>query len=481
MLFNSLHFLFFFPVVTAAYFMFPRAHRWWVLLVASFYFYMAWKPAFVLLILATVSIDYFVAMRIYASDDPVQRRRMLGLSIAANMAFLGVFKYANFGVDQVRWLSESLGMGIPVPVLNIILPIGISFHTFQSVAYAIDVYRGLLVPERNFLRFALFVMFYPQLVAGPIERAPHLLTQIQRPTDFDWDRLFDGLGRMAWGMFKKVVIADRLATYVNIVYADPDRFDGSALLIATYFFAFQIYADFSGYSDIALGAARVLGFELMENFRRPYFAQSIDEFWKRWHISLSTWFRDYLYIPLGGNRVSKPRWYANLMIVFLVSGLWHGANWTYLVWGALHGAYLVGALALAPLLPTLPRVARVLVTFHLALVAWVFFRAESVRDAAVILYRVAADVPTLLLSPPTIRGFYETVVATVTVTKFDFVTSFVLIAVLLAIDARDEQRGTAGAQIVDAPWGRRLWFDALVLACLMLGVFGKQQFIYFQF
>ena len=482
MLFNSLHFLAFFPIVTLLYFLLPAGQRWLVLLVASFYFYMVWRPAFVLLILLTVTIDYVAAMLLVRTASPGRRKLLLASSITANMGILAYFKYTNFALDSVRAASDAMGLGWTIPVYDIILPIGISFHTFQSVGYAIDVYRGVLRPEHRYPRFALFVMFFPQLVAGPIERAPRLLTQLQKPTEFDYDRAAEGIKRIVWGMFKKVVIADRLAGYVNVVYGDPARFDGVALTVATYFFAFQIYADFSAYSDIALGSARVLGFDLMENFRRPYFARSVEEFWRRWHISLSTWFRDYLYIPLGGNRLGGWRTHVNIFIVFLISGLWHGSNWTYVVWGALHGTWIVAG-RLAQRIPwqvTAPAWAQRVWTFHLALLAWVFFRIGSVGEGIDLLVRAATDVPRFVASLPGVRDFYDAAIAPVLITPFDFATAVALVGFLLAVEWGMEQGWFAGSRRA-RPWLERLWYDGLAVGCLLLGVFGKHEFIYFQF
>jgi D-alanyl-lipoteichoic acid acyltransferase DltB (MBOAT superfamily) len=482
MLFNSVHFLLFFPIVVGLYFLVPAQRRWLILLLSSFYFYMVWRPVFVLLILLTVSIDYGVARLLVQTDDQRKRKRYLAASITANMSILAYFKYTNFALDSVRDLASALDYPLSVPVLDVVLPIGISFHTFQSVGYAIDVYRGLIKPELRFPRFTLFVMFFPQLVAGPIERAPHLLTQLQKPTWFDYDNVAAGTKRIIWGMFKKVVIADRLATYVNIVYNDPARFDSPALVLATYFFAFQIYTDFSAYSDIAVGAARVLGFDLMENFRRPYLAKSVDEFWRRWHISLSTWFRDYLYIPLGGNRSGPRRKAFNVFLVFVISGLWHGANWTYVIWGTLHGAFVVLASVFARQLAwlRLPAMVHRVWTFHLALVAWVFFRANTVSDALTIVRRGVTEFPLWLASLPSVRDVYDLVVLPTSISQNEMVLSFAAVGVLLISDWLQEQ-GRVARYAAQRPWLQRVWYNALVFGCLLLGVFGKEQFIYFQF
>ncbi|MDT7604999.1 MAG: alginate O-acetyltransferase complex protein AlgI, partial [Acidobacteriota bacterium] len=341
MLFNSLHFLIFFPVVTTLFFVLPHRLRWAMLLAASCYFYMVFKPLYILILAFTIIVDYTAGILI---EDAKGRRRKAYLvaSICANVGVLAFFKYYNFLNGSLREALGALHLAAPVPpLLHILLPIGLSFHTFQSLSYTIEVYRGRHPAERHAGIFALYVMFYPQLVAGPIERPQNLLHQFHERHYFDYPRVVAGLQLMLWGMFKKVVIADRLSPFVNLVYDDPHSYRGVSFIVATIFFAFQIYCDFSGYSDIALGAAQVMGFTLMKNFDRPYFSKSISEFWKRWHISLSTWFRDYVYLSLGGNRVSRPRWYFNLFFTFLVSGLWHGANWTYVIWGALNGVYLI--------------------------------------------------------------------------------------------------------------------------------------------
>jgi len=338
MLFNSLDFLIFFPVIVGLYFALSPKYRWVLLLGASYYFYMCWKAEYIILIVFSTLVDYFAARQMARIQEKKKRRPFLYLSLLSNLGLLFFFKYWNFFSGETRALLDSWNIMADVPTFQLLLPVGISFYTFQTLSYTIDVYNGKLEPEKNLGRFALYVSFFPQLVAGPIERATHLLPQLRQTFDFDYQRVVSGLQQMLWGFFKKVVIADRLAVYVNEIYASPGDENGLALLLATYFFAFQIYCDFSGYSDIAIGAARVMGYDLMENFRTPYLSKSIREFWSRWHISLSTWFRDYLYIPLGGNRVPQVRWFLNLFIVFVVSGFWHGANWTFLIWGALQEA-----------------------------------------------------------------------------------------------------------------------------------------------
>ncbi len=397
MLFNSLQFLVFFPIVVALYFIIPYRFRWILLLIASYYFYMCWNYKYVVLLLFTTIICYFAAIGIYRSDKKKIRLLLLWGCILIYLGTLFFFKYFNFFGESINILFAKFNIFYHVPSYQYLLPVGISFYTFQALGYTIDVYRGSIKPEYHFGKFALFKSFFPQLVAGPIERASNLLPQFSKKFDFNYYRIRDGLVLMAWGFFKKVVIADRLAEYVNIVYNNPNDYHGIPVILATIFFAFQIYCDFSGYSDIAVGSAKVMGFSLMTNFRRPYFAQNIKEFWQRWHISLSTWFRDYFYISLGGNRVAIWRWQLNLFLTFLVSGIWHGANWTFIIWGALHGFYLVFAIwtkKMQTQTNDFLRLGRhvklitfisVFITFLLVVFAWIFFRANSVGDAFVII------------------------------------------------------------------------------------------------
>src|SRR3989338_1263361 len=342
MLFNSRTFLVFYIVVTSLYFLIPHRLRWLLLLAGSIVFYMAFVPAYILILGWTIVVDYFAGLFIEKATGQ-KRKLFLIVSLVSNVGVLAFFKYFNFLNESLTALLGTIGIANSVPFLTILLPIGLSFHTFQAMSYTIEVYRGRNA-ERNFGIFALYVMFYPQLVAGPIERPQNLLHQFYEKHEFDYRRMSDGIKLMLWGLFKKAVIADRLAILVDRVYADPLSYGGAHFIVATVFFAFQIYCDFSGYTDMARGAAHTMGFRLMENFLRPYHARSIQEFWRRWHISLSTWFRDYLYMPLGGNRVSIPRWYLNLFITFLFACLWHGASWTFVIWGALHGVYLIFSL-----------------------------------------------------------------------------------------------------------------------------------------
>jgi D-alanyl-lipoteichoic acid acyltransferase DltB (MBOAT superfamily) len=467
MLFNSWQFALFFPLVTTGYFLLPHKLRWAWLLVASCLFYMAFVPAYILILAGTIAVDFLAGLAI-AEAAGRQRRCFLLASLAANLGVLAFFKYFNFFNANVATLAAWLHWNYPIQALAILLPIGLSFHVFQSLSYTIEVYRGNLKPERHPGIFALYVMFYPQLVAGPIERPQNLLHQFHERHDFDFRRVADGLTRMLWGLFKKVVVADRLALVVTPVFSQPDHYLGLQLIVAALFFAFQIYCDFSGYSDIALGSAQVMGFKLMENFKRPYGASSIQEFWTRWHVSLSTWFRDYLYVPLGGNRVSPRRWAGNITVVFLASGLWHGANWTFVLWGALHAGYLVFERALGGLPARLPHVARVGITFVLVSLAWILFRANSLSDAAYIYTHLLVGLRHQVASP---------LEALNSLGWQNVWLGGVGIATLLLLERGSFPQGL-GFRSRALRWGACY---ALILALIVLGVYENQAFIYFQF
>jgi len=353
---------------------------------------MAFVPIYIFILGFTILVDYFAG--IYIENTGGKRRKMfLIFSLVANIGVLAIFKYYNFLNQNFSYLMHGFGLTNPFPFLSILLPIGLSFHTFQAMSYTIEVYRGNQPAERHFGIYSLYVMFYPQLVAGPIERPQNLIHQFRERYDFDYQTVVQGLKLMLWGFFMKIVIADRLAIYVNAVYNNPEHHNGTTLILATILFAIQIYCDFAGYSSIAIGVAKIMGFKLMTNFNRPYLSRNISEFWKRWHISLSTWFKDYFYISLGGNRVRVPRWYLNLFLVFLVSGLWHGANWTFIIWGALNGFYLVFAIITKDIrfkfnqiiglnkFPKIYNFVQILLTFLLSSFAWIFFRANTVGDA----------------------------------------------------------------------------------------------------
>jgi D-alanyl-lipoteichoic acid acyltransferase DltB (MBOAT superfamily) len=479
MLFNSLQFVFFFPIVVAAYFALNPKYRWIILLIASYYFYMCWNYKYILLIIVSTVVDYFAGILMYRTQHRRSRILILLASLGTNLGLLFFFKYFNFFGESINYVLDKLNIFYDVPAYNYLLPVGISFYTFQTLSYTIDIYRGKQEPEYHFGRFALFVSFFPQLVAGPIERSVNLIPQFRKTFTFDYERVKNGILLMGWGFFKKVVIADRLAEYVNLVYNNPEGFSGLNNIIATFFFSFQIYCDFSGYSDIAIGAALIMGYKLMTNFRRPYFAESIREFWQRWHISLSTWFRDYVYISLGGNRVVKWRWYYNLFITFLVSGLWHGAEWTFVIWGAIHGAYMVIAIVTAKFRenvnrmigitksPGLYKFLQVLVTFLLVYFSWIFFRANNLGEAITVIknhFIFNGSAPVNLFRIPA-----------------DFAISFVSILVLLILDF-GEERFALWNRVRMLPVPVKVLFLVLFISVIFLfGVWNEADFLYFQF
>ncbi len=386
MLFNSFSFAIFLPIVFAIYWLLPHKFRWILLLIASYYFYMSWNVKYVILILFTTAVSYFAAIYIEKAKDKKRKKCVLIWAALLCLGVLFFFKYFNFATESISNILSLFTIQISPLTINLLLPVGISFYTFQTLSYVIDVYKGEVKAERHFGYYATFISFFPQLVAGPIERTRNLLPQIKERHLFDYSEATYGLKLMAWGYFKKIVIADTLARYVSTVYDDPKQFAGFSLILASLFFTIQIYCDFSGYSDIAVGTAKLLGINLMNNFKSPYFSQSVKEFWSRWHISLSTWFRDYVYIPMGGNRVGKIKKIRNLMVTFLISGLWHGANWTYVIWGGLHG--IVQSIENLFTSKSKQRESedklkwgRVVLVFLFSTVAWVFFVSNSVSDA----------------------------------------------------------------------------------------------------
>jgi len=476
MLFNSMHFLYFFVIVTPLYFLLPHRFRWILLLTASCYFYMAFIPVYILILAGTIVVDYFAAIWLENSAGK-KRKWLLVASLVANIGVLAVFKYYNFLNENLSVLLNSLGYENTIPNLGIALPIGLSFHTFQAMSYTIEVYRGHQKAERHFGIYALYVMFYPQLVAGPIERPQNLLHQFYEKHRFVFERVVDGLKLMLWGLFMKVVIADRLAIYVDAAYNNADKHTGASLAVASVFFCFQVYCDFAGYSNIAIGAARVMGFNLMTNFNRPFFSKSVSEFWTRWHISLSTWFKDYLYISMGGNRVPIPRWYFNLFFVFLISGLWHGADWHYVVWGGITGFYLVFALMTEKIrnrltrfvyldkVPKINAFLQMLTTFLLICFSFIFFRANSMSDALLIVERIFS------FSGPVFIGDFQ-----------QFFYCLAAIFVLLFIEVRQHFYIQTHLPFKPGHWFKeQVAYAALIIVILMLGVFDGGQFIYFQF
>ncbi|WP_439487815.1 MBOAT family O-acyltransferase [Algoriphagus sp.] len=396
MLFNSLDFAVFLPVVFILYwFVFNKSLKSqnFLIVIASYLFYGWWDWRFLALIAFSTLVDYIVGIQLEKTEKPFRRKSLLVLSLAVNLGLLGFFKYYNFFLDNFITAFTFMGMPIKANTLNIILPVGISFYTFQTMSYSIDIYRKKLNATRDFVAFSAFVSFFPQLVAGPIERASNLLPQFFERRKFDYAKASDGLRQILWGLFKKIVIADNCAEFANTIFNNSSEYSGSTLLLGAVFFTFQIYGDFSGYSDIAIGTSRLFGINLMQNFAFPYFSRDMAEFWRRWHISLSTWFRDYLYIPLGGSKGSKTQQIRNIFIIFLVSGFWHGANWTFLAWGALNAIYFIPLLlfgknrrnldtvACERKLPNLREVLSILGTFMLTVIAWVFFRAENMEHA----------------------------------------------------------------------------------------------------
>jgi D-alanyl-lipoteichoic acid acyltransferase DltB (MBOAT superfamily) len=461
LLFNSFGFLAFFAALAVLYYILSQRYRWILLLVASLYFYATFRPAYVLLLAGVTLIAYLTGLAVAASSDPGRRKAIFAAGVTAVLGTLFVFKYYDFFA------------GAFLPRLNPVIAVGLSFYTFSCVSYLADVYAGRLSAERHFGYFAVYVSFFPKLLAGPIERARPFLAQLREPVPFESAGVTLGLQLMLWGLFKKVVIADRLAPFVDAAYRRPEFSSAADLVLATYFFAFQLYCDFSGYSDIAIGAAKVLGFDLMENFRRPYLSTSVREFWAhRWHLSLASWFRDYLYIPLGGSRVSRIRMYGNVMAVFLISGLWHGANWTFVVWGGLNGMYQVVSLVFGRDQNRKTAVRSFLsglVTFHLVLITWVFFRAASLSDAATILSRVvrsASSLPRLLAA----RAVNQDVVFLVA-----------LIGVLLIVETLDERRPVwerVRSRPVVVRWSV---YYALLFALIVFGAWNLREFVYMQF
>lgn len=435
---------------------------------------MAWKPEFALLILFSTVVDYFCAKFIDTAATKLKRKLFLGISLSMNLGLLFYFKYFNFFIDSI---VNSISTN-QFNTLDIILPVGISFYTFQTLSYTIDVYRGQQRVENNFITFALYVSYFPQLVAGPIERSTHLLPQLKSLHDPTKGDVRYGAKLIIWGMFKKVVIADRLAPYVDSIYGDLSNVNALSMLLATYFFSIQIYCDFSGYTDIARGIAKFMGVSIMKNFNQPYFAKNISEFWARWHISLSTWFRDYLYIPLGGNRVSKIKWFRNIAIVFIVSGFWHGANWTFIVWGALHAFYFLVEKGIKSVFSTeqlkskVASIIQIFLTYHLVLVAWVFFRAKNIEDA---LYLIKSVFTNLVISKSTIANAILPLTYDNRAVSH-FLAAFFFIFFLKFFELRKEKRW-----LFKSDRKEYSFYIFVILLTLYFGKFSANSFIYFQF
>lgn len=482
MLFNSIDFAIFLPIVFMLYWFVTDKNlklQNLLIVVASYVFYGWWDWRFLSLILFSTLVDYLVGLGLSRQENQVRRKILLWTSIIVNLGFLGVFKYYNFFVDNFVTAFTFFGSDIRPNSLDIILPVGISFYTFQTLSYSIDVYRRKLEPTKDFIAFASFVSFFPQLVAGPIERATHLLPQFYTRRSFDYEKAVDGMRQILWGLFKKIVIADNCAEFANLIFNGSADYSGSTLVLGALFFTFQIYCDFSGYSDIAIGTSRLFGFDLMRNFNFPYFSRDIAEFWRRWHISLSTWFRDYLYIPLGGSKGGIWMKVRNTFIIFIVSGFWHGANWTFIVWGALNAIYFLPLLltnnnrnnletvALGKLIPGIKDFTNIMLTFSLTVFAWIFFRAENLSHAINYISEIFSN---SLFSIPEFTG------------KTKALTTIILISIFVLMEWMGREHPFAIANL-GMKWKRPFRYAlyyAIVIAIFWFG--GKeQQFIYFQF
>jgi len=482
MLFNSVQFALFLPIVFLLYWFVARKSlklQNILLLAASYFFYACWDWRFMFLLLFSTLLDYAAGLKISASQNNRTKKLWLWLSIGVNLGLLGVFKYYNFFAESFADALHNIGIQAHAHTLSIILPVGISFYTFHGLSYIIDVYKGRIAAESNFIQYALFVCFFPLLVAGPIERATHLLPQLKVKRSFDLHKAKDGLRQILWGLFKKVVIADLCAEYANTIFNHYGSLTGSSLFLGMLFFTIQIYGDFSGYSDIALGTARLFGIDLLRNFAYPYFSRDIAEFWRRWHISLSSWFRDYVYIPLGGSRVSTLKKVRNIFIVFLLSGFWHGAKFTFIAWGLLHALYFLPLLltnrnrsnlatvAHGRLFPTIREVLHMALTFMLVAFAWIFFRTENMQHAWHFITRMLSR--SLFVSP----NFVEK--------KFAFFV-LALAAMFFVVEWLGRESHHALASLADK-WKRPLrwclYYVIIIAICLFGGKY--EQFIYFQF
>ena len=483
MTFNSWEFLVFYPIVAALYFLLPKKLKWPMLLVASYYFYAFYQADLLFLIILTTAVSFFMSHLIERTESAAKKKLYLALTLTVCLGVLVFYKYFNFLGASVEGIITLFGKEPPSLVLDLVLPVGISFYTFQTLSYVIDVYRGDIKTEKNFFFYALFVSFFPQLVAGPIERPGNLIPQLKEAHKPERDNFIRGSKQMLLGFFKKICVADLVASYVSAVYNSPDEATSFAVVIATLMFAVQIYCDFSGYTDIATGCARIIGIKLMKNFDHPYSASSIKEFWSRWHISLSGWFKDYLYIPLGGSRRSAARNMLNVFIVFLVSGLWHGANWTFVVWGALHGVYrVVGTLTLKGRNALIERVglktdSRLVVTFRrvctflLVCLAWVFFRANSIADAF-----------TLLTALVTRFSSVSGALASMQLDTVSLLLVIFAVATMIVIDRALSYDEQDGSDILVRDGAFIYYVFAIMFVWLLLLSRGQSStFIYFQF
>ena len=474
MLFNTFEFLIFFFSVLIVFFSVPQKRRWFILLLASYFFYGYWKPSYLILIAGSTIADYLLSNAIGKSKNDRKRKKLLSTSLILNLSLLFAFKYFDFLADSFNEILTTSDNSYKIKLLNLALPVGISFYTFQTMSYTIDVYNRKIKPEKHFGIFALFVSFFPQLVAGPIERASNLLPQFKRDTFIDYNRFASGAQLILWGLLKKALIADRVGLIANEIFNNHEDYQGFTLIIGVICFAFQIYCDFSGYSDIAIGTARVFGYDLMKNFKSPYFASSLTDFWRRWHISLSTWFKDYVYIPIGGNKVLKWRWCFNLWITFLISGIWHGANWTFVLWGAIHGFGLVIENILSYKRSDKFLLFKKLWIFSLICLAWIFFRANTISDAFIIIGNILSfdhyntSQLSLYIVPTNKNAVFS----------MDFILAYAGIFTLLF---------TEHQLIVKNRWRlipkniKLVLFSVATVAFLLLGVFDINEFIYFQF
>lgn len=481
MLFNSVAFAIFLPIVFIIYWLLPHKARWVLMLVASYYFYMSWNAAYVFLIFFTTVISYVAARALEKAENQKRKKKILAGTAVACLGILLFFKYFNFVSESVTAAFRLFAIPINPILLKLLLPVGISFYTFQTLSYVIDVYRGDIKAERHFGYYATFISFFPQLVAGPIERAGNLLPQIKAKHRFHYEQASYGLKLMAWGYFKKIVIADALSQFTSKVYDAPQKFSGFSFVLAAVFFALQIYCDFSGYSDIAIGTAKLFGINLMTNFKSPYFSQSIKEFWSRWHISLSTWLKDYIYIPLGGSRVGKTRHIFNLLITFFISGLWHGANWTFVIWGGIHGLGQVfenaitskGKVTLKS--HEAARALRVLLVFAFVSLSWIFFASKSLSDAAYMISHMFRGIS----SPITYlyHGFFD-----IGLGKLNLVFLVLPIIILMIYDyvsLKTDVIGKISSTKAVVRWA--VYIILTVWVIMAIPVNSQTEFIYFQF
>ena len=482
MLFNSIDFAIFLPIVFILYWFLTNKNlklQNLLIVVASYLFYGWWDYRFLLLILFSTIVDYSVGIGLLKQENKTKRKILLGTSILVNLGFLGFFKYYNFFLDNFITAFSFFGTEIKANSLNIILPVGISFYTFQTLSYSIDVYKRKLEPTKDFIAFSAFVSFFPQLVAGPIERARNLLPQFYKKRTFDYSKAVDGMRQILWGLFKKIVIADNCAVFADQIFNNSHDYSGSTLVLGAIFFAFQIYGDFSGYSDIAIGTARLFGFNLMQNFAFPYFSRDIAEFWRRWHISLSTWFRDYLYIPLGGSRGTNYFKIRNVFIIFLVSGFWHGANWTFIIWGGLNALYFLPIMLLnknkintdvvaqGKHLPSVREVLSITLTFSLTTIAWIFFRAEDIHHA--ISYLSDIIHPSILTLPELITP------------KLEMIYTLLCIFILLLFEWMNRDKIHALDIANYNKSNRWVLYLIIIIMIITFGSFNQNSFIYFQF